>query len=52
MLIYDGVNQKRQDVISSNEGNGDVLCTRQLPRRVSGSCGIPLCAHSFLLFVS
>lgn len=50
MLIFDGVNQQRQDVISSNEGNRDVLCTRQLQRRVNGSCGVSLCAHCFFAF--
>lgn len=49
-LIFDGVNQQRQDVISSNEGNGDVFCPRQLQRRVNGSCGVSLCAH-WALFV-
>lgn len=48
MLSFDGVNQQRQDVISSNEGNGDVLCTRPLQRKVNGSCGVSLCAHCFL----
>lgn len=52
MLFFDGVNQQRQDVIPSNEGNGDVSCTRQLQRRVNGSCGVSLCAHCVLLFVS
>lgn len=48
MLICDGANKQRQDVISSNEGNGDVLCARQHQRGLNGSCGVSLSALCFL----